>query len=68
VQPLAVDLCVRDDLDGDLRCRGEHCAEERLPILGADLLRVVELRQRSNPVVAQRLVVEQDACDDERPG
>jgi len=68
MQPLAIDLRVRDDLDGDLRRRPEHGPEERLPVLRADLLRVVQLRQRANPVVAQRLVVEKDSCDDERSG
>jgi hypothetical protein len=68
VQPLAVDLSVRDHLDRDLRRRREHGPEERLPVLGADLLRVVQMGQRANAVVAQRLVVEKDACDDERAG
>ena len=68
MQPFAVDLSVRDDLDGDLRRRGEHRPEELLPVLGADLLRVVQLREWTNPVVAQGLVVEKNACDDERPG
>ena len=68
VEPLAVDLRVRDDLDGDLRRRGEHGPEQHFSVLRAHLLRVVELRERANPMVAQRLVVEKDACDDERPG
>jgi len=68
VQPLAVDLRVRDHLDRDLRRRREDGPEERLPVLGADLLRVVQLRQRADAMVAQRLVVEEDAGDDERPG
>ena len=53
MQSLAVDLRVRDDLDGDLRGRDEDSPEERLAVLGADLLRVVQLRERANPVVAQ---------------
>jgi hypothetical protein len=59
---------VRDHLDGDLRRRREHRAEERLPVLRADLLRVVQLRQRADAMVAKRFVVEKDAGDDERPG
>jgi len=51
-----------------LRRRREHGPEQRLPVLRADLLRVVQLRQRSNAVVSQRFVVEEDACDDERTG
>ena len=68
MQPFAVDLRVRDHLHGDLGGRCEHGAEEGLAVLGADLLRVVQLRERPNAVVAQGVVVEQDACDDERPG
>lgn len=68
MQPLAIDLRVRDDLDGDLRRRGEHRPEELLPVLGADLLRVVQLREWTNPVIAHGLVVEKNACDDERTG
>jgi len=68
VQPLAVDLRVRDHLDRDLRRRGEDGPEERLPVFGADLLRVVQLRQRADAMVAKRFVVEKDAGDDERPG
>ena len=68
VQPFAVDLRGRDHLDGDLRRAGEHGPEERLPVLGADLLRVVQLRERPNAMVAQRFVVEKNAGDDERPG
>ena len=64
MQALAVDLRVRDHLHGDLRGRREHRSEEALPVLGADLLRVVQLRERANAVVAQGFVVEKDACDD----
>ena len=68
VQPLAVDRRVRDHLDRDLRRRRKHGAEERLAILWADLLRVVQLRQRTNAVVAKRFVVEENAGDDEWAG
>ena len=68
VQTLAVDLRVRDHLNGDLPRGREHGPEERLPVPGADLLRVVQLRERPNAVVAQRFVVEENAGDDERPG
>jgi len=68
VQALAVDLRVRDHLDGDLRRRREHGAEEGLPVLRADLLRVVQLRERADAMVAKRFVVEKDAGDDERTG
>jgi hypothetical protein len=67
VQPYTVDLTRRDDLDGDSSCAVEHRAEQLLPILGRDLLRVVQLRERPDAMVAERVVVEQDARDDERP-
>jgi hypothetical protein len=68
VQALAVDLARRDDLDGDPGRTGENRAEELLSVLGRDLLRVVQLRERPNAVVAKRVVVEEDAGDDERAG
>ena len=68
VQPLAVDLRMRDHLDRDRRRSRKHSAEERLAILRADLLRVVQVRERPNAVVAKRFVVEENAGDDERPG
>ena len=68
VQPDAVDLTRRDNLYRNTRGAGEHRAEQLLPALGRDLLRVVQLRERPNAVVAQRVVVEQDAGDDERAG
>src|SRR6266508_2453407 len=67
VQALAVDLTGRDDLNRDFRRGIEHRAEELLAVLGADLLRVVQLRERANAVIPKRPVVEQDARDDERP-
>jgi hypothetical protein len=68
VQPNAVDLPRRDDLHRDPRRAVEHRAEQLLPVLGRDLLRVVQLRKGPNAMVAQRVVVEQDAGDDERAG
>ena len=68
VQPLAVDLRVRDHLHRDLLGRSQNRAEQRLPLLGADLLGIVQLRERPNAMVAQRFVVEENACDDERAG
>ena len=68
MKPLAVDLRVGDHLHGDLRRRGEHRSEERLAILRADLLRVVQLRERANAMVPQRFVVEENSCDDEGAG
>ena len=40
--------------------------EELLAPLLRALLRVVEIRERPHLVLAERAVVEQDACDDER--
>ena len=68
VQPGAVDLTRGDDLDGDTRGTVEHCAKELLPLLGRNLLRVVQLRERPNAMVAQRVVVEKNAGNNERAG
>jgi len=68
VQPRAVDLARRDDLHGDSGRAVENCAKQLLPILARDLLRVVQLRERANAMVAQRVVIEQNARDDERAG
>ena len=46
---------------------GEDGVVEPLALLGLDLLRVVQERQRPDPVTAERGVVEQHARDDERP-
>jgi hypothetical protein len=66
VETLAVDLARRDDLHGDPGRAGENRAEELLSVLRRDLLGVVQLRERPNAVVAERVVIEQDAGDDER--
>ena len=68
VQPGAVDLSRRDDLHGNPSCAREHRSEQLLAVLGRDLLRVVQLCERPNAMVAQRVVVEKDAGDDERAG
>jgi hypothetical protein len=68
VQTLPVDLGVGDHLHRDLRRAAEHRTEELLPVFGAHLLRVVQLRERANAMVTERVVVEQNTCDDERPG
>jgi hypothetical protein len=68
VQAHAVDLTCRDDLHRNTSRAVEHGAEQLLAVFRRDLLRVVQLRERPNAVVAQRLVVEQDAGDDERAG
>ena len=68
VQPDAIDLPRRDDLNGNPGCAREHRPEQLLTVLRRDLLRVVQLRERPNAMVAQRVVVEKDAGDDERAG
>ncbi len=68
MQPEAVDLARRDDLDRDVPRRAQHREEERLSLLGLQLLRVVQPRERGEPATAQVLVVEQDGRRDERPG
>ena len=68
VEPLAVDLGRRDHADGDPRRRGQDRVVQPLALVGIDLLRVVESRERPDPTVAQRRVVEEDAGDDQRAG
>ena len=53
VQPGAVDLPRRDDLHGDPGRAREHSPEQLLTVLRRDLLRVVQLRERPNAMVAQ---------------
>ena len=67
VQAVPVDVGARDDADADPRRAADHCAEELLALLRRDLLGVVQGRERPHPMVAEALVVEQDARDDERP-
>ena len=68
VEALAVDLARRDHLHRDARRAPEDGPEELLPVPGADLLRVVQLRKRPNAMIAKRFVIEDNARDDERPG
>jgi hypothetical protein len=64
MQSGAIDLSGREDLDGHPRRTGENSPEELLSLLGSDLLGVVQLRERTYAVVAQRVVVEKDAGND----
>ena len=66
MQALSVDLGRRDRLHRDLGRAAEHGAEELLSLLRAHLLRVVQRGERTNAMVAERVVIEQDAGDDER--
>jgi hypothetical protein len=68
VQTDAIDLTRRDDLDGDARRARKHGPEQLLTILGRDLLRVVQLRKRPHAMIAQRVVIEENAGGDERAG
>src|SRR4051794_18869712 len=67
MEAVPVDLPVRDHADDDLLGARDHGAEQRLPALGRDLLRVVQQRERAHLVVAQAAVVEQHAGHDEWP-
>jgi hypothetical protein len=64
VQTDAVDLARRKDLHRDPGRTREHRPEELLTVLRRDLFRVVQLRERADAVVAQRVVVEKDAGND----
>ncbi len=68
MQAGAVDLAVRDHTDGYYLRAGDHRPEELLAPLGCELLRVVQECERTDSMVAQLRVVEQDARDDERAG
>ena len=68
VESFPVDLRGRDHANRDPRRRGKDRVVEPLAFVGIDLFRVVEPRERPHPAVAQRGVVEEDACDDERAG
>src|SRR5581483_9491752 len=65
MKPLAIDALVRDHPDGDALGTGDDGAEERGAMRAVELLRVVQERERADAVVAQPVVVEEDACDDE---
>src|SRR5204863_1941190 len=67
VQAVPVDLARRDNADDHLLRTSDHGTEELLALRGRALLRVVQERERPDAVVAQTLVVEQHARDDERP-
>jgi len=68
VEPVAVDHARREDADDDSRRAADDGVEELRPSLVRELLRVVELGERTDAVVAQVRVVEQHPGDDERPG
>ena len=68
VQPVAVDHRGRVDVDRDSLGARENRVVQLVAHCFADLLRVVQERERADAVVAQAVVVEQHARDDERPG
>jgi hypothetical protein len=68
MQTHAVDLPGRHDLNRNAGSAVQHRAEQLLAVLRRDLLRVVQLRERPNAMVAERVVVEEDAGNDERAG
>ena len=68
VEPVAVDVAARDHAHADAGRAAHDGAEELLALGRRDLLRVVQVGERPDAVVAQALVVEQDTGDDERPG
>ncbi len=68
MQSRAIDLERGDAADADTRRARHHGLEENLTLRRGDLLGVVQRRERTNTGAAQRLVVEEGAGDDERPG
>ena len=67
MKAVGVDLPRRDCAHRDLLGTGEDAVKESLAIGRADLLGVVQQRQRADAVVAQARVIEQYAGNDERP-
>ena len=68
MQPVAVDHRGRVDVHRDALGAREDRVVQLVAHRLADLLRVVQQRERPDAVVAQAVVVEQHARDDERPG
>jgi hypothetical protein len=68
VQPVAVDRLGGDDTDRDSRRAARDGAEEYLASVLGHLFRVVQKGEWANAVVAQALVVEENARDDQRSG
>src|SRR3990170_3641128 len=68
VEAVAVDVRRGDHPHADAGCATEDSAEELLTVCRGDLLRVVQRGERAHAMVAQAVVVEQDAGDHERPG
>ena len=62
VEPVAVDALRRDDADDDPRRARATRLGRALALVRRDLLRVVQERERPHGVVAQALVVEEDAA------
>ena len=68
MQAVPVDRPDGNDADAD---RGRACSDglvQRLAVLNGDLFRVVQVRERSDPLSPQLVVVEEDTCNHERTG
>ena len=68
MQAEPVDVARRDHAHRDLLRAAEDGVVELLALGRRQLLRVVQVGQRPDPVLLQARVVEQHAGDDERPG
>ena len=68
MQPRAVDLERGNHANADPRRAHHHGLEENLTFGRRHLLGVVQRREWTNTRAAQRLVVEEHSCDDERAG
>ncbi len=66
MEPVPVDHGRWDDAYGDPGGAADDRGEKRLALGARELLRVVQAREGANAVVAQALVVEENARDDER--
>ena len=68
METVAVDRAGRDDADRDPGRTARDGPEELLALRRVDLLGVVQESERPDGVVAQALVVEEDARGDKGPG
>ncbi len=66
MEPVPIDLAVRNHADADRRRARSDGLEQELALLDGDLLRVVQRREGPDARPAQLLVVEEHTSDDER--
>ena len=68
MEAVAVDHARRNDPDRDSRRAPRDCTKESLSLVRRDLLRVVQEAERTDAVVTQAFIVEEDGRSDEGAG